>query len=378
MDRLFATVCLIPEGGDASRGGTIRVPVTAETTVRQLAKESMHRLLLSRRSNGVKIRPVAVTEVRVGGITEEHAEIFSVDFVTQVVLLKEETVYMKLKLAEASTAGTAAAAVDHLAVNKETALPNAVPPTAVAVPGATLNAPMPPVTQVNVPAVAQLESSSFTPTAAVPAAPEAGARGNRGTTKRPRRADETWTRHPDCGPEAVTHFNPNYTSSSEVIARRLRAKTAEEKRAPATVDIDAKSPQRPTVMPSGWGPEAYKSFAANYVSSPDRLARQLRKQRRLEAAEAKKAAPAASPPARAEGTSRQLGLETDSPTQRDTVGHCVSPIVVEDEVPLPKGWGSEASKYFDPETYCDDPSKARLTFGNRSRPTRYSRASVGH
>ncbi|CCW68178.1 unnamed protein product [Phytomonas sp. Hart1] len=100
----------------------------------------------------------------------------------------------------------------------------------------------------------------------------------------------------------------------------------------------------------GWGPEAYKCFASNYVSSPDRLIREIRKQKRLREAElkqrmvAKRQGPSQlcksklNQPAmtiRAPvGTARELDFSEfdecrgDQTECRRTIGHKVNPILV--------------------------------------------------
>ncbi|KAH8613860.1 hypothetical protein ERJ75_000724000 [Trypanosoma vivax] len=100
---LFATVSLLL--GDVLEM-TLRVPITDETTVRLLAKETMQRLLARQRNkilrNGqcFSRETIAVTDVFVNDGSNK-AEVFAQDLVTQVIRVKDEVVYMHLQIRDA-------------------------------------------------------------------------------------------------------------------------------------------------------------------------------------------------------------------------------------------------------------------------------------
>ncbi|CCW68074.1 unnamed protein product [Phytomonas sp. Hart1] len=152
----------------------------------------------------------------------------------------------------------------------------------------------------------------------------------------------------------------------------------------------------------GWGPEAHRHFALNYVSTPQKLMRSSNKragkrQREVPAKPKKQKlkavdlraeeglktpllAPTTTIPSTTEKESNPMDSTYNTPK---TVAKCVSSASCEAFSPsnisrqlifdcdkgetnekevdkLPSGWGCEASKYFDPRTYCDDPSKAHF------------------
>ncbi|CCD14631.1 unnamed protein product [Trypanosoma congolense IL3000] len=165
-----------------------------------------------------------------------------------------------------------------------------------------------------------------------------------------------------------------------------------------------------------WGPEASKNFAPNFTNSPDKIGRILRKAKQSTRAD-KEVDEAGN---RRSGTVQTTVLSNDMEEPRtfpaavngsrakanadDTQGKCAdNPIDVErqllfdvDEVPQTplnqcirssteatgdrdaehrahprkecESWGKVAYDYFDPETYCDNPAKAKLSPAALSMP----------
>ncbi|CAJ1991131.1 hypothetical protein conserved [Leishmania donovani] len=407
---LFATVTFI--GEDNTWGNTFRVPIGASTTVRRLAKDAMQRLVLSRRNlDGCSNTPaIVVTEVYVGGTgAQPKAEVFAQDCVTQVVFVKEEVIYMRLKGMSAfaapsrlaspppppqqtngssTTCGAIAACSDHAAqptatetassLLKESATLKNEDELVAEVKRSASKTPAPPpaaaksaVTHATtLKAISDGAATAAAPTTAEPPVPKAAA---------PRR-------RPGWGPEAHELFPENYMSTPGKRPRTVRSekkttlaqaakRSKTESNNAAVVSMKAGWGEEPSDkrVPAdkhlGWGPEASKLFADNYVSSPEKLARLQRSQRRVMNESAESAAPAGAAAlaksALKAPVSRTLQYPTaDTEEGRTTVGHAVDDAIVVDEtsptVELPKGWGRESLKFFDPNTYCDDPAKARL------------------
>lgn len=402
---LFATVTFI--GEDNTQGGTFRVPISASTTVRRLAKDAMQRLVLSRRNlDACSNTPaIVVTEVYVGGTgAQPKAEVFAQDCVTQVVLVKEEVIYMRLKgmstfaapsrLASpppppqqtngsSATRAAAAACSDY-----------AAQPTAAATASSLLKESATSTNEAESAIEAKRsapQTSASPPAAAKSAATHATIQKAIGdgaaTAAAPAPAELLAPkRRLGWGPEAYELFPENYMSTP---GKRPRTVRSEKKTTSAQAAKCSKAESNTAAVAStkagwgeessdkqalahkhlGWGPEASKLFADNYVSSPEKLARLQRSQRRVMKASVESAAAAGAAaltkPALKAPVSRTLQYPTaDTEEVRTTVGHAVDDAIVVDEasptVELPKGWGRESLKFFDPNTYCDDPAKARL------------------
>lgn len=391
---LFATVTFVSE--DDVLGNTFRVPINGTASVRRLAKDAMQRLVLSRRNVTASSHApaIVVTEVYVGGTGgQPKAEVFAQDCVTQVILVREEVVYMRLKAVNTSTepsrltspapqlpapapqppvASTLPAApADGAAAPAEAAVvhaASALPPTASAMPP-----PPPPAAELK--PTTMVSASDLAVPVPVPTAPATAA-----AEPRPCR--------PGRGSAPHTFFAANYTSSPGKRPRAAAA-AADKKKAPAakrhkeeaaaSAKAPAASAKAPTALEMqakqapnklgevegsrfGWGPEAARNFADNYVSSPGKRVAA----RRRAAPRPTTAAPAAPPkPTPKAPVSRTLQYPSpDVEEGRTTVGHAVQhAIVVEETSPtaeLPRGWGKDSLRFFDPNTYCDDPTKARL------------------
>ncbi|CAD2217924.1 hypothetical protein ADEAN_000541000 [Angomonas deanei] len=167
-------------------------------------------------------------------------------------------------------------------------------------------------------------------------------------------------------------------AASETVAEGTRAveKAAKEKKpSPPPKKVEKEEAKLPKDFPIDkvneksrlkWGPSAHLLFPENYESSPGKRAKRTRtrSEKPKDASgdeNTKRKIPAPK-------VSRQIEFnEVDdaSEGERPTVAHEVkldeSP--AEPEVKLPKGWGRDALKYFDPETYCDDPRKAKIPPG---------------
>lgn len=384
----FATVTFVSD--DNTTGSTLRVPLNNTTTVSRLAKDAMKRLVLSRPRDDRhgSFASIAVTEVYVGGSgSQPKAEIFAQDVVSQVVLVREEVIFLKLRAATASTAPSRQ--------------PTPPPPTSATAADATAGS-----------ASAQAGAAAVERPAKEAAKTSTAAAHDAHVTERPtRRAADTSSSsssaaaaaktaaqpaRPGWGPEAYNRFPDNYESTpGKRLRQACRPAPAAAKR--TKTETTTKEVEKATATESGgtgrpgvegerglrWGPEAAKSFPANYVSSPEKLARLARQQRRAakEAAGVKTQATAPSAKPLASGrVSRELQFPAEQADDgRATVGHAVQAEVftVEEDTPavdLPKGWGAQSLRFFDPNTYCDDPTKARLLPNmNLSRSTRRRR-----
>ncbi|KAG5472555.1 hypothetical protein LSCM1_03959 [Leishmania martiniquensis] len=382
---LFATVTFV--GEDNVQGSTFRVPISPATTVRRLAKDAMQRLVMSRRNlDGCSEAPaIVVTEVYVGGIgAQPKAEVFAQDCVTQVILVKEEVVFMRLKamntpaplsrytspppsvqqVTEPSTCCNAAACSDHAVL----------PPASSSAPPSLKET----VTPKDGAETAAASKCSGPKTAAKHATAQKLTSGGAAAPPPNRRLG--W------GPEAYELFPDNYTSTPGKRPRTVRSgnkttaapaekwcKTESSTAASSRIAVEGKEASLGKSAPEGkrlgWGPEASKHFPENYVSSPEKLPRLQRAQKQGANASANSAvsAPDAALTKSALKASVSRALQyptTEAEEGRSTVGHAVDNAIIVDEasprVELPKGWGRESLKFFDPNTYCDDPTKARL------------------
>nr|CCM17730.1 hypothetical protein, conserved [Leishmania guyanensis] len=418
---LFATVTFIAE--DNAHGNTFRVPIGASTTVRRLAKDAMQRLVLSRRNlKGCSdMSAIVVTEVFVGGTgTQPKAEVFAQDCVTQVVLVKEEVVYMRLKAMNTSAAPTQLSSPPpppHQTGESSTACggivacsnPPTTPPTAAAplfpkeaapskdgsesttVTHSALKTTVLPPAAVKQ-ATTQKSTSDGTAAAAVPSTVEPVVPKAEAPTHRLGWGPEAYGLLPDKHmsapgkrPRTVQPEPSTTTAQTEKWSKtELSTITVATTRMRDGEELLGK--QALEAKRLGWGPEASKHFADNYVSSPDKIARLQRAQRQAVKTSEKSAAPAPTArltkPVLKAPVSRALQFPmANAEESRTTVGHTVDDAISVDEtsptVELPKGWGRESLKFFDPNTYCDDPTKARLLPNtDYSRSRRHRRPST--
>ncbi|KPA83471.1 hypothetical protein ABB37_03089 [Leptomonas pyrrhocoris] len=404
----FATVTFV--GEDNVPGSTFRVPLCSTTSVSRLAKDAMKRLVLSRPSEDRhrQFPAIVVTEVYVGGTgTQPKAEVFAQDVVLQVVRVREEIIYMKLRTSPSSAVPSRRPSPPPLseATQRSTVADANVDATASGDPSETA------VARQNEDAKKDSKESAAAAasghSSAVQAQPPVSREGSAAPATRPTSsaitevkkeatqpvaASGTAVAHPKrpgWGPEAYEHFADNYVSTPgkrpRHDVRRLAAaataaerhdtkKTkAEPKSKPTETTTTTTANEQETMRGLRWGPEASKSFPSNYVSSPEKLARLARQQQRRIASKETAQSAAAPPPTAPEpkaGVARELVYPVEQQeVGRTTVGHPVERevITVEEDtasatpaVGLPKGWGAESLRYFDPNTYCDDPKKARL------------------
>ncbi|RNF21343.1 uncharacterized protein Tco025E_03524 [Trypanosoma conorhini] len=316
----FATVSLLL--ADAVEG-TFRVPITDDTTVRRLAKDAMRRLL-ARYSAGRQViqrEKISVTEVFVKS-GSNRAEIFAQDLVNQVVLIKEEVLYMRLHMRERVETGTGtgddsratADTTDSITARRThtgSRMDANVPYSA----DARSTSEEPPQEEQKPGDIGKLNKhTSSTPSAAaVPAAvktheeenvkgstQEAG-EGTRvkeeGTTSAAGERKGKGTRRGlGWGPEAHKHFADNYVASpNKLMQKRWKKGRVTTRKEPPSATEKEERTEAPEKGPSpeitavtqacrglGWGPEAGKYFADNYVASPERITRIKSRERRLE------------------------------------------------------------------------------------------------
>ncbi|RNF22180.1 hypothetical protein TcG_02280 [Trypanosoma cruzi] len=310
----FATVSLLL--GDAVEG-TFRVPITDETTVRRLAKDAMHRLI-ARSNTGRHVIPrdkISVSEVFVKSGTDK-AEIFAQDLVNQVVLVKEEVLYMRLRIRETVMAGMGE---EFLTATTSTV-------------GATTsnidkNGRMNSTTVQTV----DVHSSTGEP----PQEKASKGKKNSVATEKP-----------------IEHTSSSFLSSGAAAGERCKAQNGKRAKQEGREETEVKKEDAGTVAGGGngkgtgrglgWGPEAHKCFADNYITSPNRLMQKSRAKREVTAKKA------TTPVTKLKGK-RKLPEKEPSPEV--------------DAVTQPKrrlGWGPEAEKYF-PDNYVASPDRiARL------------------
>ncbi|CBZ28862.1 hypothetical protein, unknown function [Leishmania mexicana MHOM/GT/2001/U1103] len=282
------------------RSKTLRVPITALMTVRELAKGAMMRYILSLRrtakeTDGV-VRQlcrtgIAVTDVYLlvssdaarsttleedetgnGGRTGEPPvhmiELLSDDCVVQVVQVMRETVYMRFRAADgalakkrASSSVRAAAAIEAQRIEEDR------------------------IREVDALTAAKVEETSNSISIAAPpavvsvgdAACDGPALPSRGRTIKNAAAS-------GCVSDAVSDTAQG-SSSTPVAARQCGEKTAhnvdstgadssseeEEKETWQDIARSIATLREREAQRIRWGPDAHKHFAANYVSSPEKI-----------------------------------------------------------------------------------------------------------
>lgn len=103
---------------------TFRVPVYSQTTIKQLAKEALQRLVYTRRQRSdscaagaftAGLSHLKVVGVHVSGGSHPPAEVFSHDLVNQVVMLGEERIHFKLLYSPRVFRAPAAGLVEEMA-----------------------------------------------------------------------------------------------------------------------------------------------------------------------------------------------------------------------------------------------------------------------
>lgn len=259
----FATVSFCSSRTITSESlGTFRVPVGPTTTVKQLAKGALQRLFSSSRNAEKMPEQLTVTGVYVGGGSQPEAEVFSHDLVAEVVLLREEVVYMRLSAGEKQRKVRSIHQGNRAGEQQDKRSPIA---DASAL-RATDECRTPPT-------VNRLEHAPAPTNCLTEMHPNELPSPKRKVYPPPERPTEK-----ECLEKRQ--------SGMEEKAKRQRPGGAlpsadpQQAKTPAAADQES---QQPTTR-LGWGPDAYKFFAKDFVNSPDRYARQLRKQR----AEAKK------------------------------------------------------------------------------------------
>lgn len=339
---LFATVSLCGARADDVIA-TLRVPIAPDTTIRQLAKGAMQRLAVSRRGGATASLPkMMVTGVFVGGGAQPKAEVFSHDLVSHVVLLREEIVYLRLHCSSDNGEGEVTLlkrdlhndvhesekGTEHQRVvapsNRLTPVKSSAPSvspkkTELSVKAVETTAPKPAVNSSRK-RESSPEEEEIVKTPRRPLTRRAAKRQRGELT--PEELEQTAKQaskhilstssktHLGWGPKAFEHFPENYVSSPEKLMRRRRTKNNGKQKVEETISLTSASgctendkgskvadktaievrdrESSPPAKRPGWGPEAYKNFAANFVNSPDRYAKELRMKKKREEEEQKR------------------------------------------------------------------------------------------
>lgn len=392
LDPNFATVVLANEVG--LRLATLRVPLSANTSVRQLAKDTMSRYLRAHRDLLKKIsfardphrRPSAssglgVIHVRAGVSEDASADIFAEDLVSQVVLLREESVFMCLRTGSMLEVEVS----DHSSCTTATLSTQPL----------HSNAPSDDDTQPPAVNLLEQEQEGTSPLGEVPQTPATHVMP-RCTVPSQQIAESTPLTVVKGGCHRLCSTSASGSSDSTCEDSSVRILQYEE------VLRDAEQLRMRQRL--GWGPEAYKNFAPNYVSSPQKLMRLRTKRQPVK--RAKRADPGGrivgspSPLKMPATVAKMPVLITASPQQHLFASLKCSPkkatpappsppipskvvrqLVFDSDlvnaapeaVGLPSGWGPDACKSFDPETYCDDPLKAIISPKKSGQPIRARR-----
>lgn len=344
---LFATVsfcCAV--GGDASGSeegvvATFRVPVGPDTTIKQLAKGAMQRLAVSRRGSVGLSSEMRVTAVFVGGGPQPKAEVFSHDLVVHVVLLREETVYMRLAGFENVMRPVTEVEIPLAYQLKPSLNHRPVSPTSSSSNSRTEEQGVVPHTRMPAPAPSTTSNSSST----------------RGTTEREKSSAPTKS--------ASSVAPPKKTSSRSTLPREASGAVPVQRSgvkrprdgAQAVVERKSQEQEEPSKGRLGWGPKAHESFASNYISSPEKLLRRLKAEKR-----AKERNASANNPVSAAETS--YSEQTNTRAEASCAGVAGNP----DAPPATRkaGWGPEAYKNF-PDNYTDMPNRICRRKSNQTK-----------
>lgn len=356
---LFATVCFVCENGGVEHQ-TFRVPIDPQTTVKHLAKSAMWRLQQLQ-----KVSQFGIREILVGAGSNDSVKLFIHDVVVQVVNVREEKVFLVLR-------DKAASHTQPLPLHS-----------------VELKSPSPQMSsehQLHLqvlqqrrrsksPAVERCDrKTSDSPAAAIPEQP----------AQQPVRRVLVARSMPV--PVAVTSPNPISKSASHKSPEkrpREEAKPVDRVLTPEAAkvcdltkmneaDRERFIKQKGARDGYGWGKDAHRLFESNYTSDPDKLARELRKGRKAgtvkkNAVDCDSIMESCSSAAVRTVPKSLLPSNNPSLSRADPVGPDPSRQLLaelqsaeDDDSQRPSGWGVKASSYFDPRTYHDNPSKARL------------------
>ena len=401
---LFATVEFTNESDEPVH--TFRVPLSDSTTVRRLAKDALQRLFQSVRSSSNKdAQPCDffVREIRVG---EFKAEIFAQDLVMQVVSVKEEKIFMKVcnkafaSAPETAPAHTAPPAPSNSASNSVIAVQSRSPPL-----GATL---LESERSMDLTTLDHQSNKQQQPHAQAPAMRNSSSHFVR--SQSPPRVENAVSYAPSTGtheglpkatPAPATHQRcakdqdnvtpatrvPRVVKSKEKLLPKTSPKkqlregeqtTPEAARVLDTENLTSRQlsrliEQKKKEGPLGWGESAHLNFPTNYLSNPDDVKKRL-----------------ASRPTVTSVANQALGNSSDDEVDDrsgivfrslfDNSYASASANVIDvdatsqtPDADRPKGWGADASKFFDPKTWVDDPRKAKFTAEELNEPVRARR-----
>lgn len=346
---LRATVILIRDDTNEPKQ-TMRVPITEQTTVLQLAKEALLRYQQQQQIPNSK--QIGVTKVFV---EHDNAELFIRDTVTSVVTIATEKVCLLLreKTASAPVASKQAA----------TATAAVAPPQAPS----TVPVPLPPPTPSSPPSAKHMASVATSPPSAFKHVSKSQPMPAQVAVASPPNAVHSSSSSSRRTPVTLPRAIESREDSPPLSRRRIETKEGGTPEAARVEDVDRMSPTTRRAFlkqkqQDGWGVDAHKSFASNYVSDPEKLAREIRKQNRSAKQQL--------------GFSKDCAMDCDQsqpsqkPSSAATTSHhetavrevpAARALFAEPIAPAKPGWGPMATKFFDPNTYMDDPSKAKLS-----------------
>lgn len=400
---LFATVSFVNEHSGTEHQ-TFRVPIDATTTVKALAKSALFRL-----GQQQKVAHLGIREIYVGA---QQVKLFIHDVVMHVVSVSEERVVLVLKdktsgqlplppppvptepcsppmddgqRSRSDTQPAPALAACHIDVPEKSPSPvfNAEHQLEIVSRKLQRRSKSPALSRVSSSETTAVSSSSLVkkasqvqnmPAAVAVASPRPIERPTSMVVGRQSKGEISPKKRPRTGDDVLTPEVAKVTRVEELTA------------ADRSQFIQQKSQE-------GWGPEAYRNFESNYTSDPDKLARELRKQRALAARASKVVAidcdvdtitaqqtlSTTTIPRKVSARS-PIAVDHTSKTLFDAASNTSPLMIVDDDentgsVSRPTGWGVKASKFFDACTYHDDPSKAKLDPALLNEPVRARRST---
>ena len=386
---LFATVSFVGEGSELNQAPTFRVPISETTTVRRLAKDALSRLQLHERANGREGDELAVSEVVVG---EQRAQLFVLDIVVQVVSVATERIFVVLRAKPSKPDAPRDINSSNLV---------AAPAKTSELPSSAERKPLPllPSFADRQQRIAEERSRS----------PErVNGPGNtspsRSTRDRPVERESTHapasTKYAPTGRkplqkrsrthEVTSQVTTNSDAHASPVRRHHRRETGSTPEAYKFKTLDDMSPEEREKFiaektKEGWGPSSFQRYEVNYVSDPEKLARQLRKQKQKERESSSGPKEVCTVPREVacydvDHCRGEANRDEQEPLERklflaDQLMAVEMTPVAEPSAALPEGWGCDATKYFDPRTYHANPSKAHIDEAVLREPIRPRRLS---
>jgi hypothetical protein len=386
---MFATVSFIMNGAENLE--TFRVPIDKSTTVKVLGKSALARYVQQHKITS----STGICEIYVGS---QHVKLFLHDVVVHVVNVSEEKIIMVMRDKSAAPPPQEqprrSESTDALHGCRSETQP--APLLSRSETQEASKSPSPTLTSEQQIEIMSRMINRRSKSQALSRVPSEVAVNTTAVKKH----------HLNCAmPAAVEVASPRPIHDRHSPKKRLRSgddvltpEVAKVTRV-ETLSADDRSQFLQQKSQEGWGPEAFRNFESNYTSDPDKLGRELRKQRALQAkamkaghvdaidcdAVTQQAASTTTVPRRLAARSPPITVDERHVSKALFVqGDSTSPMMIAPEDPVelspsarPSGWGIKASKFFDATTYHDDPSKAKIDPALLNEPVRARRSTRG-